>query len=632
MADPLKSDTDLPGTIADDAPTAASEKKEGEGKVGAASGGVVVDKATDITEKAIKAMHGGVKKIDDKVDEKSSMKKCTRACVEFQDPVQTARCSTGRLLFFCLFAWGVSFVVLECIFYDSWAEMASAAFFAALALFVTIFLGGDIFMFEAFKAVVNAMEKQLEHLRESLNFLEGKRAELGVVADGLEEVHEQMGGDINATTNLLCDMEKLGKLQTVAAVVNQFYAADYDGSGHINGEEAELLLPQITLLWNLVPGFDQSKLERHIKANGMTLDQLSSVLDALVEEDQAKCTNALEVLCSGAIDTEAGKPTEAKVSDAPAHSAAPPAVFGSPAWDTDLEAPPHKEASPWFLQDSRHRMPPPETVASSTSADGSGKEEKEEDVVKPLFTIPTPLPTKQLGPISVGGKCSVWGCWHLVFLICSFVGITFFVLVLIEGEIHHIILATVSMCLAMGLTGTGKLVEILRHLRRQAKEFKAENVRLEDLNQGIEEEVAKLQKLKFGFDKLQQLCAGNVEKAKELLKKSDTKIRMEAMAVVTHLFKHADADRNMKLSAEEKQVFLVQLTNVFRQLPGFDLTINSVKAIVESDGMGHKNIKDIVDIVASMSAPAGDSSAGSPPQPAVASEVSSDAVAEAEAA
>lgn len=629
MADPPKSDTDLPGTVADEAPAAESEKVHEEGKVGAASSGVVVDKAADITEKAVKAMHGGVKKLDEKVDEKSSMKRCTRACVEFQDPVQTARCSTGRLVFFCLFLWGVSFIVLECIFYDSWAEMGSAAFLAALALLVTIFLGGDIFMFEAFKAVVYAMEKQLEYLRESLNFLEGKREELGVVADGLEEVQRQMGGDVNATTNLLCDMEKLGKLQTVAAVVNQFYAADYDGSGHINGEEAELLLPQITLLWDLVPGFDRSKLERHIKASGMTLDQLSSVLDALVEEDQAKCTNALEILCSGAVDTEVGKPTEASLADAPAHSAAPPAAFGFPSGGTDLEAPPHKEMSPRVLQDASHRMTPPETVASSTSADGSGKEEKEEDVVKPLFTIPTPFPTKQLGPISVGGKCSVWGYWHLAFMICSFVSIAFFVLVLIEGEIHHIILATVSMCLAMGLTGTGKLVEILRHLRRQAKEFKVENVRLVDMNKGVAEEVAKLQKLKLGFGKLQQLCAGNVEKAKELLKKSDTKIRMEAMAVVTHLFKHADSDKNMKLSAEERQVFLVQLTNVFRQLPGFDRTISSVKAIVESEDMGHKNIKDIVDIVASMSS---DSSAGSPPQPLVASPVSSNPAAEAEPA
>lgn len=630
MADPLKSDTDVPGTVADDEPAKAGEKQNDAGKAGETMGGVVVDKATGITETAIKAMHGGVKKLDAKVDEKSSMKRCTRACVEFQDPVQTARCSTGRLSFFCLFAWGVSFVIIEYIWYDSWEEIASAAFFAALALFVTIFLGGDIFMFEAFKGVVNAMEKQIKHLRESLNFLEGKREELGVVADGLEEVQKQMGGDINATTQLLCDMEKLGKLQTVAAVVNQFYAADYDGSGHINGAEAELLLPQFSLLWDLVPGFDRSKLEEHIKANGMTLDQLSCVLDALVEEDEAQCTKALQMLCSGAIDTEAGKPTEATVADAPSHSAAPPRVFGSIAWDSDLEAPPHKEMSPHFLHDSRHWMQPPETVAPSTSADGSGKEDKQEDVVKPLFTIPTPLPTKQCGPISVGGNCSVWGYWHLGFLICSFVSIVLFVIVLILGEIHHIVLATVSMFLAMGLTGTGKLVEILRHLRRQSKEFKAENERLDGLNQGMAEEVTNLQKLKLGFDKLQQLCGGNVEKAKELLKKSDTKIRMEAMAVVTHLFKHADADRNMKLDAEEKQKFLQQLTNVFRKVPGFDHTIVSVKSIVESEDMGHKRIKDIVDVVASMGAASPPTA--SPPAPTVASEVSSEAAKEAEPA
>eukprot|EP00930_Biecheleria_cincta_P010873 TRINITY_DN11323_c0_g1_i6.p1 TRINITY_DN11323_c0_g1~~TRINITY_DN11323_c0_g1_i6.p1 ORF type:complete len:625 (+),score=141.77 TRINITY_DN11323_c0_g1_i6:972-2846(+) len=622
---------DVPGTIAE--PTTASEKKNDAGYEGTTTGSVLVDKATDFTERAIKAMHGGLIKLDAKVDDKSSMKKCTKTCVEFQDPVQTARCSTGRLTFFCLFAWGVSFIIIEYLYYDSWVEMASAAFLAALALFVTIFLGGDLFMFEAFKGVVNAMEKQVNRLRESLNFLEDKRKELGVIADGIEEVHKQMGGDIHATTQLLCDMEKLGKLQTVAAVVNQFYAADYDGSGHINGAEAELLLPQITMLWDLVPGFDRSKLEGYIKANGMTLDQLSCVLDALVEEDETKCTKALQVLCSGVVDTEAGKPSEPAVADAPAHSAAPPRVVGMLAWDADLEAPPHTETSLKFLQESKHSMPPPETVAPSSSADGSGKCDKEEDVMKPLFTVPTPLPTKQCGPISVGGKCSVWGCWHLGFLICSFVSIICFVLVLVQGEIHHIILATVSMCLAMGLTGTGKLVEILRHLRRQAKEFKAENEHLDSLNQGIADEVAKLQKLKCGFDKLQQLCAGNVQKAKELLKKSDTKIRMEAMAVVTHLFKHADADNNMELNAEEKNMFLQQLTHVFRQVPGFDQTITTVKSIVESDGMGHKHIKDIVDVVASLgtSSTAGSSAASSSAAP-VASPVSSDAAAEGEPA
>jgi len=83
-------------------------------------------------------------------------------------------------------------------------------------------------MFEAFKAVVNAMEQQVKRLRSSRIFYEDKLTELGGVSDGLESVYQQMRGDVTATTNLLIDMERFGKLQTVAAVMNQFFSADYD--------------------------------------------------------------------------------------------------------------------------------------------------------------------------------------------------------------------------------------------------------------------------------------------------------------------------------------------------------------------------------------------------------------------
>jgi len=49
-----------------------------------------------------------------------------------------------------------------------------------------------------------------------------------------------------------------------------------------------------------------------------------------------------------------------------------------------------------------------------------------------------------------------------------------------------------------------------------------------ELNEELKDKVAKLQKLKLGYEKLQQLCTGNVDKARELLRKSDTKVKMEA--------------------------------------------------------------------------------------------------------
>jgi len=92
-----------------------------------------------------------------------------------------------------------------------------------------------------------------------------------------------------ATATLLQDMDKFGKVQTVSAVINQFYAADYDGSGHISGKEAELLFPQLKLLWDLVPSFDRSAVIAHVSAHGLTLAQFAAVVDALVADSPDAC-------------------------------------------------------------------------------------------------------------------------------------------------------------------------------------------------------------------------------------------------------------------------------------------------------------------------------------------------------
>merc|ERR1712228_579267 len=71
---------------------------------------------------------------------------------------------------------------------------------------------------------------------------------------------------------------------------------------------------------------------------------------------------------------------------------------------------------------------------------------------------------------------------------------------------------------------------------------------------------------------------------------------MEATAFVTHFFKHADVNKNMKLEGAEKEQFLVGIEQVLHQLPGFDMS--SIRSICGDGDMTHKHIKDIIDEVA----------------------------------
>merc|ERR1719240_2594679 len=117
-----------------------------------------------------------------------------------QDPVQTFHGSVGGLGFFLLLVSGVVIAVIDGVnseeseFMHS-VEVIAAGFVALMGLFVTIFLGGDLFMFEALKAVVNATEQQVKQLRASRIFYEGKLKELGAVSTGMESVYKQMRGD-----------------------------------------------------------------------------------------------------------------------------------------------------------------------------------------------------------------------------------------------------------------------------------------------------------------------------------------------------------------------------------------------------------------------------------------------------
>jgi len=67
------------------------------------------------------------------------------------------------------------------------------------------------------------------------------------------------------------------------------------------------------------------------------------------------------------------------------------------------------------------------------------------------------------------------------------------------------------------------------------------------------------------------------------------------MAVLTHLFKHSDRNRNMKLEADEKTQFLAGLEQLLRKLPGFDMAI--IRDAVGEGDVKRQHIKEIVDVV-----------------------------------
>eukprot|EP00929_Paragymnodinium_shiwhaense_P108312 TRINITY_DN7462_c0_g1_i2.p1 TRINITY_DN7462_c0_g1~~TRINITY_DN7462_c0_g1_i2.p1 ORF type:complete len:481 (-),score=119.70 TRINITY_DN7462_c0_g1_i2:238-1680(-) len=445
-------------------------------------------------------------------------------------------------------------------------------------------------MFEAFRKIVNQLQRQISKFRKRNDELEQLLGDLGGVEEGLQEVYGQMDGDIAATATLLEDLERFGKMQTVAAVVNQFYAADYDGSGHISGREAELLLPQLTLLWSLVPGYDRSQVERHVSQHGLTLQTLSGILDALVKEDEQACRSALDQLC---VDREATEPATKTLASDGDHALAPPATIDLDGATSEAGMRTCDEEVLWSMrrcicEDGVHAMAPSKLEETS---EGSAPEE---EALVPLFSFPTPA--CKLGPFTTGNRTSVWGYWHLTALCCVPVSAAMTLLVILGLEIGNIVVAVIGFCLTVGLCGTGKLIEVLRVLRRQIKELKVENERLAKSVENLRDKVGKLQKLQHGFEKLQQLCSGNAAKAKDLIAKSNTKVKMEAMAVVTHLFKQADRDHNFKVEGDELNQLLSSLEAVFRSLPGFSM--QALQDEIGPDGLDMKHITRLVDHLA----------------------------------
>jgi len=487
--------------------------------------------------------------------------------IQARDPVQKGRCTLGSAGFAGVGLLGLVFFGIGCAEEDVW-EILSSIFMVALGGYSVVYLGGDPCLLNAFREQVNGFHKQNKRFKTSNDHLEGKLANLQEVSDNLEEVRQQMGSDLATASKLLNNMERFSALQTVSAVINQFYAADYDNSGHINGDEALFFVPQLSSVWALQPDFDPERLLNHVRENGLTLTQLSVLLDCLVADDKDKCLEELEKLVA-----QPPPPGKLEVSGREVR-----------AEDDAAQAPAHLEelyeevamqnAGQNAMQTIRNvRMP---QWMSNLSAEN--RRAKDDNALKPWFEI---------------GPLQVWSILHLSLMLATVGGIVFTVASFVVFEVTNIVGSLIGIALASGLTAASRLIEVLRALRLEVVALRIENDRLEALRAELSDKVTRLGKLHRGYQVLQAECGGNVAKAHDLIEKSNTNTRMSAMAVVTRIFRDADVNHNHTIDKDEVDSFVQRLELAFGSVGGF----TAQKARIVADGLTSKELKQLVDMI-----------------------------------
>lgn len=476
--------------------------------------------------------------------------------LQAKDPVQQGRCSVGTLVWVLIGIAGCVLLGVGIETLDVW-EIISSSFLILLSGYTVIFLGGDPCLMDAFRDQLNFFHGQNVIFKDNNKKLEVKIQSLSGVTVQLEEVSKKMGADVEAATKLLHDMERFSALQSVSAVVNQFFAADFDGSGHINGDEAHIFVPQLSSLWALVPNFDPERLVAHVREHGLTLQQLSVLLNHLVADDGAGCTEELErIIAEGAPKSKRALDAQVRSADGPAH----------------LEE--------LYEAASMMNEKVPKWVSTAIEED---KKAKNSDVLKPLCKC---------------GSCTVWSILHLVLIIATLGGLTLTVASFVVLEITNIAGAILGFFLSAALMAASRLIEVLRALRREVKMMRVENRRLEANHKGLSAEVVRLSKLQKGLQVLQAECGGNVELAKELITKSNLNTKCSAMAVITRFFREADVNRNQTIDENEVDAFVERLQLAFGSVATFD--VRRVRALAK--GMGVRELKSLVDVITTVQA------------------------------
>lgn len=473
--------------------------------------------------------------------------------VKARDPVKKGRCSFGTIFWVLCFMVGCFFIGFGAAAdpVDVW-EIVSASFLVVISFYAVTYLGGDPCLMDAFREQLFYMKQENGRFKESNDHLEGKITTLKSVSDDLEDLRQKLGADIETTSKLLEDMHRYSSLQTIAAVVNQFYAADWDNSGHIIGDEAALFIPTLDSIWALVPSFDWNRLVDAVSKNGMTLHQLSVLLTYLVDEDEPGCQKELEKII-------ASEPVVKQPSSAAAggEQVQPKANLEEVREETGMTPP-----MPKWLQ-------------KAVEAD---RKSKDSEALRPCL---------ECGPIQI------WSFLHFALILASIAGIVFTVASFIVMETTNIIVAVLGLVLSAGLMAASRLLEVLRALRVEVAKLGIENTRLEASTKDLGVKVSRLMKLKKGLQVLEAECAGDATMAKSLVQKNNVNTKMAATGVIMRLFKDSDENENRIIDDNEVGAFIEKLKLVFGSVQTFD----EARTRQVASGLTAKNMKELVDIM-----------------------------------
>jgi len=161
------------------------------------------------------------------------------------DPVRKRRCSLGTLFWAICFMLGCFLFCFGVNELDVW-EIISSPFLVGISFYGITFLGGDLCLMDAFREQLLYIKKDIGWFKELNDALQRRLVGLRTVSDDLEVLSKKLGDSIQSATILLNDMHRYSMLQTVSAVVTQFFAADGDRA-------TSLEMRNMCLFHNLIP-------------------------------------------------------------------------------------------------------------------------------------------------------------------------------------------------------------------------------------------------------------------------------------------------------------------------------------------------------------------------------------------
>mmetsp|Transcript_57562 Transcript_57562/g.105895 ORF Transcript_57562/g.105895 Transcript_57562/m.105895 type:complete len:1174 (+) Transcript_57562:165-3686(+) len=213
------------------------------------------------------------------------------------DPTKRRCCSFWQVIFVMITGFGCFCMVFSGLdmhiffFIDAWLLLLSG-------VYCVVFVGGDPCLQDALRDRVNLLHKENERLSANNDEMKGKLRNLAKVGQEAERLQAKMAGQAESAEFLLSEISKLQTSKTISKSLNHFFTADRSGDARIDRNEAVRFVSGFTLLKNLVPNFDYSRLTKQVAKHGLTLAEFSVLLSTIVADDPAACRQNLERLCN----------------------------------------------------------------------------------------------------------------------------------------------------------------------------------------------------------------------------------------------------------------------------------------------------------------------------------------------